>query len=233
MTMPDNNRQAPEQEPTQTKSPQQTLSEKNSKTFRRLFLVGIGMFGFAFALVPLYNLICQVGGINGVASNTGGRVEVSELSTTSTAIDQSRWVTVQFDATINANLPWRVEPEVRTMKVHPGEKYVTNYKATNLSDQKIIGQAIPGVTPWQATQQLHKIECFCFTQQTLQPNEVKEMPLHFMVDAELDKAYETITLSYSFMNTEHDKKELNKDASDSKHDHSKAGHDQPELVAAK
>jgi cytochrome c oxidase assembly protein subunit 11 len=169
--------------------------DKNRKVARYMFLTVLGMFLFAFALVPLYNLACKIGGINGIASDTG-RVLVSDTNN----VDTQRWVTIQFDSTVNTGLPWDFYPEVRSMKVHPGQKYVMNYIAQNNADHEITGQAIPGVTPWQATKSLHKIECFCFTQQTLKAGEKKVMPLHFVVAPELEKEYETMTLSYTFMN---------------------------------
>lgn len=175
-----------------------TVREKNRKSMRYFLLVGLGMFAFAFALVPLYRLACQIGGINGIASSDTGRVLVSDLAN----VDKSRKVTVQFDATINQNLPWDFYPEIETMEVNPGKRYTMNYIAKNRADHSITGQAVPGVTPWQATKAFHKIECFCFTQQTLTAGEKKVMPLNFVVDPELSKKYGTITLSYTFMNTD-------------------------------
>lgn len=173
-----------------------SIQEKNKKSLRYFMLVVFGMFLFAFALVPLYRLACQVGGINGISSSDTGRVLVSDAKN----IDKNRWVTIQFDATINAGLPWEFYPVVKSMKVHPGQRYVMSYIAKNKASHAVTGQAVVGITPWQATTSLHKIECFCFTQQTLKAGEEKTMPLKFVIDPELPTEYETMTLSYTFMN---------------------------------
>lgn len=177
------------------------MSEKhdaNRKVSRTLFLVVLGMFGFGFAMVPLYKLVCQVAGINGIASETG-RIKEGDLGYIA---DRNRIIKVEFDATINTGLPWEFRPNTKDIEVHPGEPKVISYYAKNTSDKPITGQAIPGVTPWQATKYFHKIECFCFTQQTLQPGEEVEMPVRFVIDPELSKEYQTVTLSYTFMNTD-------------------------------
>ncbi|MEZ5452955.1 MAG: cytochrome c oxidase assembly protein [Thiothrix sp.] len=171
---------------------------QNRKTTVRLGLVVAGMFAFGFAMVPLYGLICEVGGINGVAGSAGGRV----ADTAAFAEDKSRQITVQFDSTVNANLPWEFHPMTRTVQVHPGELATVSYYVKNTTDRPITGQAVPGITPWQVTQHFKKLECFCFTQQTLQPGEEKEMPVRFAIDPAVSAEYETVTLSYTFMNTE-------------------------------
>ncbi|SEB07986.1 cytochrome c oxidase assembly protein subunit 11 [Thiothrix caldifontis] len=175
---------------------------KNKTVTRRLFLVVLGMFGFGFAMVPLYRLACEVGGINGVAGTPAGRV--ADTAAIPKPVDTSRVITVQLDATVNTGLPWEFRPLVKQIQVHPGEKVAVSYYAKNLSDQPITGQAVPGITPWQVTQHFSKIECFCFTQQVLQPGEAKEMPVYFTIDPAVDKQYATVTLSYTFMNTERD-----------------------------
>lgn len=158
--------------------------------------IGIGMFAFGFALVPLYNLICSVAGINGIATaSTQAFVSASE-------VDYSRKVTVEFDSTLNAGLPWKIEKPPQKLKVHPGETHNISYKATNISDRIIKVQAVPGITPWQATEYFQKVQCFCFDTQTLQPGESKEMYLQFVVDSNLPEKYKTITLSYTFMDTD-------------------------------
>jgi cytochrome c oxidase assembly protein subunit 11 len=177
----------------------ETLASKNRRVTRRLFMVVGGMFAFGFAMVPLYRLACDVGGINGVAGTPGGRMtDISAI----THVDTSRLITVQFDATVNTGLPWEFHPMVKQVQVHPGEKVAVRYYAKNLSDKAITAQAIPGITPWQVTAHLKKIECFCFTQQVLQPGEAKEMPVYFTIDPAVDKQYATVTLSYTFMNTD-------------------------------
>ncbi len=170
---------------------------KRRKTSLLLGGLGVGMFAFGFALVPLYNLICSVSGINGIATGSS-RAEVEM-----TQIDRTRLVTVEFDSTLNEGLPWKIErPSVGKMKVHPGELHSISYRATNLSDETIKVQAIPGITPWQATEYFQKTQCFCFDTQSLGPGESREMILQFVVDRKLPEKYGTITLSYTFMNTD-------------------------------
>jgi len=156
------------------------------------------MFGFGFALVPLYSLICDAAGINRLGNDTG-RIAVEEAL--STQVDESRWVTVEFDANTEAGMPWEFKPLVHKMKVHPGKIYQVAYYARNNSDKPIIGQAIYGITPWQATEHFNKTECFCFTQQKLEAGEGEEMPLRFVLSPKLPEKYNTITLSYTFMDT--------------------------------
>ncbi len=171
---------------------------QNRKTTIRLGMVVAGMFAFGFAMVPLYGLICEVGGINGVAGSAGGRV----ADTAAFAVDNKRLITVQFDSTVNTNLPWEFHPMTKQMQVHPGELATVSYYVKNATDKPITGQAVPGITPWQVTQHFKKLECFCFTQQTLQPGEEKEMPVRFAIDPAVSAEYGTVTLSYTFMNTE-------------------------------
>ncbi len=169
---------------------------KGKKTALILGGMGVGMFAFGFALVPLYNLLCSVAGINGIATaSTQATIEMTQ-------VDPSRLVTVEFDSTLNENLPWEIERPKEKLKVHPGEMHNISYRATNLSDKTIKVQAVPGITPWQATEYFNKTECFCFDTQTLAPGESKDMSLQFVVNRELPEKYKTITLSYTFMNTD-------------------------------
>ncbi len=157
------------------------------------------MFGFAFAMVPLYQLICSVAGINSIATNSG-RVTAEQYI--SENVNEQRTVLVEFDVTLNEQIPFTVSPKIKKVRVHPGEAVTTAYIVKNTSDKTIITQAVPGITPWQATAYFHKTECFCFTQQTLLAAEEKEMGLRFMVDADLPEDIEVLTLSYTFMDTE-------------------------------
>ncbi len=159
-----------------------------------LWLAGlvVGMFGFGFALIPLYNLYCQVTGLK-----SSGEI----FSESSAVADQSRTVTVQFDSTVNDGLPWKFKPVVREVEVHPGEVTEVSFLVKNLSDEEIVGQAIPSVTPWFANGYFHKMECFCFTNQPLQAGESKEMPLRFYVSNDLPRDISVLNLSYTFLNT--------------------------------
>ena len=179
---------------------QQPTQEKNRVSARWLFLLVIGMFGFGFAMVPLYDMLCAVTGLNG---STTGRIQEEQLLTQ--RVDFSRTITVEFDATNNADLPWEFHPMVKRVEVHPGEIMEVSYYARNNSDKAIIAQAIPGITPWQATEHFNKTECFCFARQKLDPGESKEMPLRFVIDPALPEGFNTITLSYTFMDTDRSK----------------------------
>lgn len=182
-----------------TEKPNQADGQQNAKTVKWMLLLVVGMFGFGFAMVPLYDMLCSVTGLNG---STTGRVQESDLYG---LVDSSRTITVQFDSTTNADLPWEFYPMTKVMKVHPGEISSVSYFAKNNSNKAIIAQAIPGITPWQATSHFNKTECFCFTQQKLEPGESKEMALRFVIDTNLPKDFNTITLSYTFMDTDRSK----------------------------
>jgi cytochrome c oxidase assembly protein subunit 11 len=173
----------------------QAAGAKKRRTTWLLSLLVLGMFGFGFAMVPLYNLLCQVTGVQSVALRTAGAPD----QTVATALDSSRSVTVKFDATVNPNLPWKFTAQTRSMQVHPGGLYEVKFLARNRSNDRVTGQAIPSVVPWQATPFFSKLECFCFNKQMLAGGEETEMPLRFMVSTDLPREINSITLSYSFM----------------------------------
>ncbi len=150
------------------------------------------MFGFGFAMVPLYDVFCDITGINGKT----GRIE--QEAALSQQVDKERLVTVEFLATVNSELPWEFKPMIRKIKVHPGEVTEVNYFARNKTDRLVAGQAIPSLAPGLAAKYFNKTECFCFTRQTLQPGESKEMPLRFVVDPQLPEEIRTVSLSYTF-----------------------------------
>ena len=159
------------------------------KTLGKLVVVTLGMFGFGFALVPFYYKICEVTGIN--AGDEQALVK-------NTQVDTARWVTLEFDANTNEALPWRFKPETRSMKVHPGQLVQVTYDVTNTSDRTIVGQAVPSYGPQRAAAFFKKIECFCFTPQTLAPGETRRMPVLFVLDPAMDDDVHTVTLSYTF-----------------------------------
>jgi cytochrome c oxidase assembly protein subunit 11 len=163
--------------------------------------LALAMFGFGFALVPLYGLLCEVTGTPSVQqrSTVGGAVQVVPAGRQAGVVDEGRWITVKFDATVHPDLPWTLEPEERSLRVHPGETRQVRFLATNRSSKEVTGQALPSFAPWQATDFFHKLECFCFRQQTLAGGEVKEMPLIFAVSPDLPADIGAITLSYSVM----------------------------------
>lgn len=171
---------------------------------RTLFLLtglALGMFGFGFAMVPLYGLLCQVTGLQSVGQRTaiGTGAQIA-----ATPVVQDRWVTVKFDTTINPNLPWRLDPMERKLRVRPGESYLVKFIAENRSGKKITGQAIPSIAPWQATGFFAKLECFCFNRQTLAGGEITEMPLRFSVSPDLPADINSLTLSYNVLRVSDD-----------------------------
>ncbi len=163
--------------------------------------VAIVMFVFGFAMVPLYSLFCQVAGIQTIGSNTPAS-QTSLQYATKTTEASSRWITIKFDATVGGDLPWEVRPAIRKLRVRTGELQDISYIAHNLADEITIGQAIPSVVPWQATGYFNKTECFCFQQQKLAPRETREMKLRFIVSQDLPDDIDSLTLSYSFMNSD-------------------------------
>jgi cytochrome c oxidase assembly protein subunit 11 len=170
------------------------LKQANARVLKKTLLVVVAMFGFGYALVPLYNLICTSLGINGqteqIAAAQAGKIE----------IDKSRLITVTFDATTNSKLPWGFRPLQKSIKLHPGELKKISYVAENLSGSDIVGQAIHSVTPSDAARYFKKTECFCYSQQMLKSGESKDMPVLFMIDPALPRNITTVTLSYTFFN---------------------------------
>lgn len=163
----------------------------NRRLVRRLLMGVAAMFAFGFAMAPLYDVLCQVTGLNG---KTGGRVAVAQP----VAVDATRTVTVEFVASLNAGAPWEFAPQVTRLQVQPGQFYQTHFLARNLTGQPLTGQAVPSVAPGPAARHFQKIECFCFTRQLFQPGEGREMPVTFRIDPELPPEVRTVTLSYTF-----------------------------------
>ena len=163
---------------------------KNKHTVIYLVAIVFFMSGFSFALVPLYDIFCEVTGLNGKTGD--GPATVSAVK-----VDKDRLVTVQFIANMDKS-DWQFKPTVYEMKVHPGEMQETSFFARNLHQDGRMARAVPSVSPGQAAQYLRKTECFCFTQQAFKANEGRDMPLRFMVDPELPEKLTTLTLSYTF-----------------------------------
>jgi cytochrome c oxidase assembly protein subunit 11 len=158
----------------------------------KLAIIPLLMFGFGFALVPLYDVFCDITALNGKT----GRVEASEINIDQ--VDRSRTIEVRFLANTNAGLPWSFEPLVKKMEVHPGQVYEAVYRVRSASDRKTLGQAVPSVSPGLAAQHFNKTECFCFTQQELEARETRDMPIRFIVGTDISEDIEQITLSYTF-----------------------------------
>ena len=170
----------------------ENINIANRRLVTRLSLVVIGMFGFGFALVPLYQAFCDITGLNGKT----GRLEAAAVQAVN--VDESRLVSVEFVAHVSSELPWDFRPMVHKMTVHPGEVAEARYFAVNHSASPVNGQAIPSVVPGRASKYFNKTECFCFTQQTLGPGEEREMVIRFIVDPELPEEIGSIALSYTF-----------------------------------
>ncbi|MDX1491364.1 MAG: cytochrome c oxidase assembly protein [Pseudohongiellaceae bacterium] len=164
----------------------------NTKLVKKLFLITVGMFGFGFAMVPMYDVICDITGLNG---KTSGRY-TAELEQSAEQLEE-RQITVQFLAQNNEGMSWAFRANDPQVKVKPGEVKVVSYQAKNVKDYAMTGQAIPSVAPNEAAQYLKKIECFCFAEQDLAPGEEVEMALRFFVDKDIPKHITKLTLSYS------------------------------------
>jgi cytochrome c oxidase assembly protein subunit 11 len=182
----------------------QPAPARHNRLIGKLLLMVAGAFAFAFALVPLYNVLCAATGFNGKTS--GQRVirdgfGIGGLQTAAAPapkVDIGRTVRVEFTGTVMPGLPWDMRPLTLSLDIHPGELQQVSYLVRNTSDRTITGQAVPSVTPGQAAQHFEKIECFCFSQQTLGPGEAREMPLAFIVKPEVGQDISHITLSYAF-----------------------------------
>lgn len=167
------------------------LGRNNARMLGKLMLIAVLMFAFGYALVPMYKRICELTGINVLAVQ-----ETKAVVADNTQIDKSRTITVEFDA--SGKGPWRFRPTVSSLQVHPGEMAQVVYEVVNTQGRTIDAQAIPSYAPQEAAPFFHKVECFCFKQQTLAPNEARQMPVSFYIDPALPKNVKIITLSYTF-----------------------------------
>lgn len=167
------------------------LQQKNTKLVKKLVIVALLMFGFGYALVPLYDVLCDI---------TGQNVKLQESAEAESkfVVDESREVTVEFVTSINESTPLDFRVETRSMKVHPGQYYTVNFYAKNNLATQLKAQAIPSISPGLAEEFFKKIQCFCFELQTFEADEEKTMPVRFVVNPKLPERYKTITLSYTF-----------------------------------
>ena len=163
----------------------------NASTLTKLVVAAVMMFGFGYALIPVYKQLCELTGVN-LLTQKDATVE----RPANTQVDKTRTITIEFDA--NAQGPWRFRPTVSSMQVHPGEMAQVVYEVVNTQSHSIDAQAIPSYAPQQASAHFKKLECFCFQQQTLKANEAKQMPVLFYIDPALPRDVKTITLSYTF-----------------------------------
>jgi cytochrome c oxidase assembly protein subunit 11 len=157
----------------------------------KLVFIVLGMFAFGWALVPLYDLLCDVTGLGG---RTGGAYTYDAAEA---RVDNSRLVKVNFITNTNGGMPWKFWSEKGGMRVHPGELREAKFYVKNTTSKRMVGQAVPSVVPTSAADYFHKTECFCFNSQLLEPGEEMEMPLRFVVDVNLPANIESIALSYA------------------------------------
>ena len=176
-----------------------SIATLNRQMLIRLLSVALFMFGFGYALVPAYKAICEITGINVVTNKNEYGIRAfgaQKPAKDSSQVDLTRTITIEFDS--NTKGPLRFRPVKNYMEIHPGELNQITYEVVNEQDKVIVAQAIPSYAPKVATNHFTKIECFCFSQQTLQPKESRQMPVMFVVDKNLPKDVKTITLSYTF-----------------------------------
>ena len=174
---------------------------ENAKMVGKLAIVAMGMFAFGYVLIPIYKHICEATGLNILSLSEkqvpGAGVAGRDVKIPSNSqIDKTRTITVEFDA--NARGPWDFKPAKRSIQVHPGELATVMYEFQNVQNRRMAAQAIPSYAPRQATAFFNKIECFCFSQYTLNPGEKREWPVAFVIDPRISKDVKTITLSYTF-----------------------------------
>jgi cytochrome c oxidase assembly protein subunit 11 len=165
------------------------LQAQNRKLFIRLALIAVGMFGFGYALVPFYYQICAAWGINSFGE--------TRAAPGNTQVDLTRSVTIELDSNAH-NLPWRFRPLVNHVAVHPGQLMTIEYEIANASGESVTAQAVPSYGPQNAGEFFKKIECFCFSQQTLAPGETRRLPVTFVIDPTLPASISSIALSYTF-----------------------------------
>ncbi len=175
-------------------------SRKNRRTTLLLAGLVLGMFGFGFAMVPLYGFLCQITGTQSVEVR-GDVGKTPAAGEAAVAVDPDRRVTVKFDTNVHPELPWSFRVTDGRMEVQPGQMYEVMFEVTNRSSRDVVGQAIASVAPWQASGFFTKLECFCFQRQELGAGETREMPLRFQVMPQLPGDINSLTLSYIFMNT--------------------------------
>lgn len=171
------------------------LKKENFKMVGKLGVVALGMFAFGYSLVPIYRAICEATGIN-ILALSELEVPGKRSMPANTQVDTSRTITVEFDTNVRG--PWHFRPVQRSIEVHPGELATVMYEFQNIQTRPMAAQAIPSYAPKQSAAHFNKLECFCFTQYTLEPGEKKEWPVAFVIDPRLPKGVTTITLSYTF-----------------------------------
>ena len=169
------------------------MRSSNRSLVSQLLIVVAGSFAFGFALVPLYEVFCEITGF-------GGRTNTEAVAATE-APDETREIRVEFMTTVNEYAQFEFAADVDSMTVHPGKMYYATFTATNMKNDDTVAQAVPSVAPALAAKHFKKLECFCFSSQEFEPGELKEMPVRFIIDTDLPAHIDTITLSYTFFDT--------------------------------
>jgi len=160
----------------------------------KLAVVTAAMFGFGYLLVPFYYKLCEVAGLN--------QLQTADSVPRNTQVDEARAITLQFDANLRDGLPWVFRPLQTTAQIHPGQLVQVVYEVRNESDHAVLAQAVPSYAPQAAASYFRKLECFCFTQQSLRPHETRQMPVVFLIDPAIPGDMPTVTLSYTFFEIE-------------------------------
>jgi cytochrome c oxidase assembly protein subunit 11 len=178
-----------------------SIRTENLKMFGKLAVVTAGMFGFGYAMIPIYKHICELTGINILSVSEdqvpgGSKSGADAKLPGNSQVDLTRTITVEFDA--NSHGPWKFRPLQSVLQVHPGQLASVMYEFQNVQNRRMSAQAIPSYAPSQAAAHFNKLECFCFNQYTLDPGEKKQWPVVFVIDSKLSKDVKTITLSYTF-----------------------------------
>ena len=164
---------------------------KSQRNILKLFLIPVVMFGFGYLMVPIYDVFCDVTGLNGKT----GSISVAEASKLIRV--EERLIKVEFISSVNETGPWEFKPDQISMMVHPGQPYHATFTAKNLLNKTVVSQSIPSVAPSKAAEHFDKTECFCFTEQVFEANEQRTMPLTFIIDPDVPDDVDTVTLSYT------------------------------------
>jgi cytochrome c oxidase assembly protein subunit 11 len=175
--------------------PSRLMHAANRRMLGKLVVIAAVMFGFGYALVPMYKAICDALGVN-ILSLGEGRSAQQAAAAKNTQVDTTRTITVEFDA--NARGPWEFKPASNSVQVHPGQLATVVYEFRNVQNRTMVAQAIPSYAPQQASMHFNKLECFCFAEHKLKPGESKQWPVTFVIDPKLPKDTTTVTLSYTF-----------------------------------
>jgi len=164
---------------------------KHTGLVLKLFSVTVLMFGFGYLLVPIYDVFCDLTGLN-------GKLESSAVQTQSFAVIADRVVTLEMVTALNEQTPLLFKAKKSKLKVHPGKYYTVEFYAENKTNRRLHVRAIPSVTPGLAAEYLEKTECFCFTEQVFEPHEQRVMPVRFVIKPDFPERYNTLTLAYTF-----------------------------------